>query len=86
MDDGKPTPPTVQVEISKELVDQAQALGVDVARVAEHALRRHTREARRDMMTDDERQEQIRQINAEIEWRNKQIDEHGLFGQEWRPL
>ena len=82
MDDGATD--KVTIEVSKVLVDRAEEVGVDVARVIERALRDEVRQARKAAMTDAEREKLLQQIGQEIAWRNEMIDQDGLFGQEWR--
>ena len=81
MDDANRT--TVQVGLDRRIVEQAEASGLDAARVAEELLRRHLRDTR-PADVDPAREALRRQINQDIAWRNAMIDEGGLFGQEWR--
>jgi post-segregation antitoxin (ccd killing protein) len=79
MDDGA-RETTVQINVSKAAVDGAEALGLDVARIAEVAILRQTRVARHAAMTDEERAK----IQAEIAWYNEHVDKHGHFSDHWR--
>jgi post-segregation antitoxin (ccd killing protein) len=83
MDDGA-RETTVQINVSKAAVDGAEALGLDVARIAEVAILRQTRVARHAAMTDEERAKIQAEIQAEIAWYNEHVDKHGHFSDHWR--
>ncbi len=78
MDDGNRA--TVQIAVDTAIVETIEAMGLDVARVAEELLRRYARDARNDSMMDADRQTLRQQIRAEVAWSNQSVDEHGHFG------
>ncbi len=82
MDDGSQA--ITQVNVSKAVVDSAEALGLDVSRIAEVAILRRTRVARHAAMTDEERAKIQAEIQAEIAWYNEHVDKHGHFSDHWR--
>ncbi|HEV2558910.1 MAG TPA: type II toxin-antitoxin system CcdA family antitoxin [Microvirga sp.] len=85
MDDGNRV--TVTIEVSKALADQASEVGIDIAEVAERALRDEWRRVL-DAMPPAEREalrEKVRQeIQPEIERYNAHVEKHGLFSDRWR--
>jgi post-segregation antitoxin (ccd killing protein) len=82
MDDGNRA--TVQIAVDTAIVETIEAMGLDVARVAEELLRRYARDARNASMMDADRRTLRQQIRAEVAWSNRSVDEHGHFGQSWR--
>jgi hypothetical protein len=75
---------TVQIAVDTAIVETIEAMGLDVARVAEELLRRYARDARNASMMDADRRTLRQQIRAEVAWSNRSVDEHGHFGQSWR--
>ncbi len=82
MDDGNRA--TVPIAVDTAIVETIEAMGLDVARVAEELLRRYARDARNASMMDADRRTLRQQIRAEVAWYNRFVDEHGHFGQSWR--
>ncbi len=82
MDDGSQA--MAQVNVSKAVVESAEALGLDVSRIAEVAILRRTRMARHAAMTDEEPAKIQAEIQAEIAWYNEHVDKHGQFSDHWR--
>lgn len=82
MDDGKVV---LRVEVDAELAEKAKQSGLDVAQELEHALRSALQLAPRDHERQAADPERVRrEVGDEIAWYNRQVEEHGLFADDWR--